>query len=59
MEADVPQYAIMRERMDTNHQELEEIVESTNRRQKGLLTTMERKRKLTSGALEEIRANII
>ena len=44
--ADVEQHAIMRDRMDLDYQELQEIVECMNMQQKRLLTTMERKQKL-------------
>ena len=41
--ADVRQYAIMRARMEKGYQELQEIIEHMNVKQKWLLATMERK----------------
>ena len=53
--ANVRQYAIIRARMQTDYRKLQEIVECMNMGQKELLTTMARKEKLMSGALEKIR----
>ena len=49
--ADVRQYAILRERQETYCK----VFEKMNAKQSRLLATMERKQKLMSGALEEVR----
>ena len=44
--ADVRQHAIMREGVEVDYQEHQEIFKCMNRTEKGLLTTMERKQKI-------------
>ena len=50
MVADMRQYAILRERQETDNKELKEIIEHMGVKQRGLLATVERKQKLNSGA---------
>ena len=56
--ADVVQCAILRERQETDDEEFQEHIEYMNVKQSRLLATVERKQKMVSGALEEIRAKL-
>ena len=49
MVADIRQYAILRERPETDNKELKDIIEHMSVKHRRLLATMERKQKLNSG----------
>ena len=53
------QPAIMRARMESDYQELQVIIKHMNMKQKELLTVVERKQKLMSGAPEKIRETFL
>ena len=54
----VRQLAIVRARLETDYQALQVIIEYINVKQGGLLATVERKRKLMIGALEDRREKL-